>query len=130
VPAQALTLIKNQKELLHRCVTVFPEKLTMNAKIEFAAGSAEAVRSRSVCWRPVGLGSPKLVAAIDALAAYGLRQPDPTLAELYLALQATGYTWSTGGKLTFSRDRMALVTELDALIEAFGRDTSVARLFL
>ena len=101
----------------------------MNARTEIAAGVAEAARYRSLAWKPAGWASPELAAAIDALATYSLRQPDPTLEEVRLALLGTGFTWSTDGTLMFSHDRAALIAELDELIEAFGRDTSAADLF-
>jgi len=90
----------------------------------------EAPPPRHTAWTPPAeWGSPELLAAIDALATYNLRQPDPTLQELRLALQATGFTWSADGQLKFSEGRTALITELDELIEAFGRDTRAADLF-
>ena len=99
----------------------------MNARTETAW--LETPNLRTAARKPGVWGSPELLAAIDALAGYSLRQPDPTLEELRLALQGTGFTWSEEGKLTFSPDRNTLVSELDALIEDFGRDTSAADLF-
>ena len=86
----------------------------MNARTE--AAWLEAPASRHIAWEPAKWGSPELLAAIDGLAAYSLRQSDPTLEDLRLALQATGFSWSSEGALTFSPDRTALIMELDELI--------------
>jgi hypothetical protein len=74
------------------------------------------------------VASPQLAAAIAALAIRSLDR-DSTLEDLRLALEGTGFRWSSAGDLTCSGERMALVDELDALIEAFGGCAPAARLF-
>ena len=74
-------------------------------------------------------GSPQLTAAVEALARYSRRQPDPTLEEVQHALLGTGFTWSAERELTFAPERAALVNELDELIAAYGCDTRAAWFF-
>jgi len=78
--------------------------------------------------KPVPGISPRLAAAIRDVG-YGLREPDPTLDELRVVLLGTGLTWAPDGKLALSAERVAILKEFDAVIEAFGRQTKVAELF-
>ena len=95
----------------------------MNARVE------SAWLERRYGQRPaVQRGSPQLVAAIAALAIRGLDR-DSTLEDLRLALEGTAFRWSSDGDLTCSGERMTLVDELEALIEAFGGRAPAARLF-
>jgi len=77
---------------------------------------------------PVPGISPRLVTAIRDIGCW-LREPDPTLDEMRVALLGTGLTWTPDRKLAFSDERVALLKEFDAVIEAFGRQTKVAELF-
>jgi len=52
------------------------------------------------------------------------------LTELRAALLGTGFVWSAEGKLAYSRGHIALINELDGLIEIFGGNTSAAELLL
>jgi hypothetical protein len=49
---------------------------------------------------------------------------------LRAALLGTGFTWSPDGKLAYSEDRVALVDEIDGLIEVLGWNARKAELFL
>jgi len=78
--------------------------------------------------KPVSGISSRLATAMRDVG-YGMREPDPTLDELRVALLGTGLVWTPERKLAFSAERVALLRELDAVIEAFGRQTKVAELF-
>ena len=77
---------------------------------------------------PVPGISPRLATAIRDVG-HGLREPDPTLDEVRVALLGTGLTWTPERKLALSAERVALLKEFEAVIEAFGRNTKVAELF-
>ena len=87
------------------------------------------MRPNGAPWKPIGGVSREVTRAIDAVADYSLREPDPTLEELRMALQGTALTWTRNGKLTFAPERMALVSEIDELIQTFGANARAADLF-
>jgi len=101
----------------------------MNATVAVAASKADTTRNCPDVREGTAWASQELFAAIDALAPGVLCEPDPTLEDVRVALQGTGFTWSAKGELVYSGERAALIAELDELIEMFGRDTSAAELF-
>ena len=73
---------------------------------------------------------PRLARAADEIAGYIRRQPDITLGEIGAALVGAGFTWSPEGKLAYKPTHVALIDEVEGLIEVHGWGTKAADVFL
>ena len=83
---------------------------------------------------PHGMGShdpaPSRSPALAAEIAGHLRhQPDITLGEIGAALVGAGFTCSPDGRLAYEPHHVALIEEVEALIEAHGQGARAAGLF-
>ena len=102
----------------------------MDATTDMPTAWTELDRSPRFAGKPARWASPLLGAAMDQLAEYRATHPDATLGELRAALLGTGFTWSPDGKREYSADRVALIDELDELIEVHGWNARGAELYL
>jgi len=80
--------------------------------------------------RPARWNSARLAGFADQIAGYIRREPDITLGEIGTALVGAGFTWSADGKLVYAPQHVALLDELEGLIEIHGAATRAAELFL
>ena len=80
--------------------------------------------------KPARWSSERLTGFADQIAGYIGREPDITLGEIGTALVGAGFTWSDDGKLVYAPQHVALLEELEGLIEMHGSGTRAAELFL
>ena len=80
--------------------------------------------------KPARWNSPRLTGITDQIAGFIRHQPDITLGEIGTALVGAGFTWSPEGKLVYASTHVALIEELEELIEVHGYGTRASELFL
>jgi len=80
--------------------------------------------------KPARWSSARLAGIEKEIAGQVERQPDITLGEIGAALVGAGFTWSSDGKLAYAPRQVALIEELEGLIETHGWATRAAELFL
>ncbi len=80
--------------------------------------------------KPARWSSPRLAGVKEAIAGYVRHQPDITLGEIGAALVGAGFTWTPDGKLAYEQRHVALIEEVEGLIEAHGYAMKAAELFL
>ena len=102
----------------------------MDTIVEKRYDPAELERFLRHVGKPAQWSSPRLTGVADEIAAHIRRQPDITLGEIGTALVGAGFTWSPEGKLVYAPRHVALLEELEGLIEIHGSGTRAAELFL
>ena len=80
--------------------------------------------------RPARWNSERLAGFADEISGYLQREPDITLGEIGTRLVGAGFTWSPEGKLVYAPQHVALLEELEELIEIHGSGTRAAQLFI
>ena len=80
--------------------------------------------------KPARWSPERLTGFADEIAGYIRREPDITLGEIGTALVGAGFAWSPEGKLVYAPRHVALLEELEGLIEMHGSGTRAAELFL
>ena len=91
---------------------------------------AELERFMRRVGKPGRWSSERLTGFADQIAGYIQGEPDITLGEIGTALVGAGFTWSADGKLVYAPQHVALLEELEGLIEIHGAATRAAELFL
>ena len=102
----------------------------MDTILDKPASAEDLQRFLRQVGRPARWNSSGLAGAEDTIGRYIKQQPDITLGEMRGALLGTGFTWSPEGKLAYVPTHVALIEELEALIEIHGWDARAAELFL
>src|SRR5262245_25717423 len=80
--------------------------------------------------KPARWSAQRLAGIEKQIAAYIRRQPDITLGEIGAALVGASFTWAEDGKLSYAPRQVALIEEVEALIEVHGWATRAAELSL
>ena len=80
--------------------------------------------------KPPRWHSARMAGFMDEIARHVRRDPEITLGEIGTALVGAGFTWSAEGKLVYAPRHVALLEELEGLIEVHGAALRAAELLV
>ena len=102
----------------------------MDTIMEKRVDAAELEHFMRHMGKPARWSSPQLNGFKDAIAGFIRQQADITLGEIGTALVGAGFTWSPEGKLIYAAKHVALIEEVEGLIEIHGYGTRASELLL
>ena len=102
----------------------------MDTFTEKRADPADLERFMRHVGKPARWNSERLTGFAEEVSGYVRREPDITLGEIGTRLVGAGFTWSADGKLIYAPRHVALLEELEGLIEIHGAAMRAAELFL